>query len=30
MSDDLDVIRAVLVGPPDEEMVALEAQIRAA
>jgi ketosteroid isomerase-like protein len=27
---DLDVIRSVLVGPPDEEMVALEAQIRAA
>jgi ketosteroid isomerase-like protein len=31
MSDDsVDVIRSVLVGPPDEEMVALEAQIRAA
>ena len=30
MSDDLDVMRSVLVGPPDEEMVALEAQIRAA
>jgi ketosteroid isomerase-like protein len=27
---DLDVIRSVLVGPPDEEVVALEAQIRAA
>ena len=30
MSDDLDVMRSVLVGPPDEEIVALEAQIRAA
>src|SRR4029079_357249 len=30
MSDSVDVIRSVLVGPPDEEMVALEAQIRAA
>jgi len=30
MSDNLDAIRSVLVGPPDEEMVALEAQVRAA
>jgi ketosteroid isomerase-like protein len=30
MSDNLNVMRAVLVGPPDEEMVALEAQIRVA
>jgi ketosteroid isomerase-like protein len=31
MSDDsVDKIRSVLVGPPDEEMVALEAHIRAA
>jgi ketosteroid isomerase-like protein len=28
--DDLALLRSVLVGPPDEEMVALEAQIRAA
>ena len=28
--DDVDAIRSVLVGPPDEEIVALEAQIRAA
>ena len=30
MSDNLDAIRSVLVGPADEEMVGLEAQIRAA
>src|SRR6476659_6258722 len=28
--DDIALLRSVLVGPPDEEMVALEAQIRAA
>jgi len=28
--DDLALLRSVLVGPPDEEMVALEAQVRAA
>lgn len=28
--DDLALLRSVLVGPPDEEMVALEAEIRAA